>query len=142
MGDLSIVISSVRHCCNIGTLLPAKMDYPLHRSSMDTLCKASYQHTTDRLPKMAESAEQHASNTSMASEKYYNQHAHTLPDIQVGSNFAIYNTETKLWDIYGTVTHITPHRRYYVKTSCGRILIRNRRFFLCCRVQTSIPLST
>ena len=80
----------------------------------------------------AESAEQQVSNTSLASEKYYNQHAHTLPDIQVGSNVAIHNTKTKLWDIYGIVTHITPHRCYYIIMSryqvAELVLISNRRF--------------
>ena len=52
MGDLSIMISSVGHCCNIGTL-PAEMGYPLYRNSTDTLCKTSYQHTADPSPKMA-----------------------------------------------------------------------------------------
>ena len=89
----------------------------------------------------AESAEQQASNTSLASEKYYNLHGYTLPDLLVGSNVAIHNTRTKLWDIYGIVTHVTPHICYYVKTPSGRILIRNH-YFLHCRIPTTIPLST
>ena len=117
-----------------------------HRSSTDTLCKTSYHAAHGRSfakewQLKAKSAEQQASNTFLASEKYYNQHAHTLLDIQVESNVAIHNTRTKLWDIYGIVTHITPHRCYYVKTPSGRVLIRNRRF-LRHRVPTSIPLST
>ena len=71
-------------------------------------------------------------------EHYYNQHAHSLPEIHIGSNVAIQNGDTKCWDIYGKVTHIGPYRRYYVKTSSGRVLVRNRRF-LRRRVPLSIP---
>ena len=57
--------------------------------------------------------------------EYYNQHAHTLPDIRVGSNVAVHNSETKQWDIYGVVVDVGPYRRYSVKLNSGR---RNRRF--------------
>ena len=89
----------------------------------------------------AEAAEQQAHKTSLSSETYYNQHASTLADIQVGFNVAIHNTRTKLWDKYGIVTHITSHRRYYIKTPSGRVLIRNH-CFLHRHVPASIPLST
>ena len=89
----------------------------------------------------AEAAEQQAHNTLLSSETYYNQHASTLPDIQVGFNVAIHNTRTKFWDIYSIVTHINPHRHYYIKTPSGRVLIRNHHFLLRC-VPASIPLNT
>ena len=60
--------------------------------------------------------------------EYYNQHAHTLPDIRVGSNVAVHNSETKQWDIYGIVVDVGPYHRYSVKLNSGRILVRNRRF--------------
>ena len=41
--------------------------------------------------------------------------------------------------MHGTVTEISPQRRYYIKTKGGRVLVRNRRF-LRRRVPTSIPL--
>ena len=59
-------------------------------------------------------------------EDFYNTHAHNLPEITIGSNVAIQNSNTKLWDVYGTVTYIGPHRRYYIKTQSGRVLVRNR----------------
>ena len=34
----------------------------------------------------------------------------------------------RLWDIYGIVTEIGPHRRYYIKKTGGRVLIHNRCF--------------
>lgn len=76
----------------------------------------------------AEEAEKHAITQAERVEHYYNQHARTLPEIHIGSNVVIQNTITKLWDIYGIVTSIGPHRRYYVKTASGRVLARNRRY--------------
>ena len=73
-------------------------------------------------------------------EHYYNQHAHALPEIQVGSNVAIHNSKTKLWATYGVVTYVGPHRRYYVKTKSGRVLMRNR-CFLRRHIPASIPAS-
>ena len=68
------------------------------------------------------------SSNTVINQHYYDLHAHPLSDIQIGSNVAIQNSTTKRWDIYGIVTHIGPYRQYHVKTSSGRILIRNRRF--------------
>ena len=48
-----------------------------------------------------------------------------LPDIRVGSNMAIQNSVTKLWDIYGVVTAVGPHRQYFIKIASGCILVRN-----------------
>ena len=83
-------------------------------------------------------AEQQRQDTLQSSAAFYNSHAHTLSDINVGSHVAIQNPQTKIWDIYGTVTEISPQRRYYIKTKGGRVLVRNRRF-LRRRVPTSIP---
>ena len=74
------------------------------------------------------SAEEADKKTLLYQEQYYNQHARALPEIQVGTNVALQNPTTKLWDIYGIVVGIGPHRRYYVKTTSGRVLTRNRRF--------------
>ena len=71
------------------------------------------------------------------SEEYYDQHAHKLPDLHVGSHVAIQNTSSKLWDIYGIITAIATHRRYFVRTQSGNILVRNRRF-LRKRIATSV----
>ena len=57
------------------------------------------------------------------------------------SQISIHNARTKLWDIYGIVTHITPHRCYYIKTPSGRVLMRNC-CFLCRCVPASTPLNT
>ena len=85
-------------------------------------------------------AEQLSSHTKEKTEDFYNVHSRHLPEIHIGSKVAIQNQVTKLWDTYGTVVDIGPHRRYYIKTQAGRILTRNRRF-LRCRVTASIPES-
>ena len=84
-------------------------------------------------------AEQQRQDTLHSSAAFYNRHAHTLSDINVGSHVAIQNPQTKNWDIYGIVTEISPQQRYYIRTKGGRVLVRNRRF-LRRRVQTSIPI--
>ena len=61
-------------------------------------------------------AEQQRQDTLQSSATFYNSHAHTLPDINIGSHVAIQNTHTKNWDIYGIVTEISPQCRYYIKT--------------------------
>ena len=87
--------------------------------------------------RQSKEVEQQALKTTEAMERAYNQHARPLPDLTVGTRVAIQNQDTKYWDIYGIVTAVSPHRRYFVKTQSGRVLVRNRRF-LCKR----IPIST
>ena len=86
-------------------------------------------------------AEQQHQDNLVSSAKFYNQHAHTLPDIIIGSHVAVQNPQSKAWNIYGIVTEINPRRRYYIKTKGGRVLVRNRRF-LRRRVPLSIPDKT
>ena len=86
----------------------------------------------------AEVAEKQVEATQQFSAKYYNQHAHPLTEIGIGSNVAIQNPRTKLWDTYGIITAISPNRKYYIKTSSGRVFVRNRRF-LRRRVPMSMP---
>ena len=69
-------------------------------------------------------------------EKHYNQHAYSLPDINIGSNVAIQNPITKRWDIYGVVTEIGPYSCYHIKTASGHVLVRNRHFLRRC-----VPIS-
>ena len=71
----------------------------------------------------------------------YNSKARSLSEITIGSRVALQNHETKWWDLYRTVTDITPHRHYFIRTQSGRILVRNRRF-LRCRIPPSIPTLT
>lgn len=85
-----------------------------------------------------EVAEQQALATKETAEKTYNKHARPLPDITIGSHVAIQNQATKHWDLYGVVVDVSKHRRYFIKTRNGHILVRNRRFIRR-RVPTSIP---
>ena len=75
-----------------------------------------------------QAAEQQTAYTLQQSEAFYNTHTRSLPDIQIGSSVALQNPQTKLWDIYGTIVDIGPHRRYYIKTHSGRVLARNCHF--------------
>ena len=86
-------------------------------------------------------AEEQAQSTVDNVVKSYNSKARPLPEITIGSRVALQNHETKRWDIYRTVTDITPHRRYFIRTQSGRVLVRNRRF-LRCRIPPSIPTLT
>ena len=105
---------------------PIQDALPAHRRSFS----AEWQHKTADI-------EQQAAKTLETSTQYYNTHAHYLPEIHVGSSVALQNPQTKLWDIYGTVTEIGPHRRYYVRTQSGRVLVRNRRF-----LRRRVPITT
>ena len=113
----------------------------LYGGPVQDIIPAHHRSFSEEWQHKAEAAEHQAQQTLKSSEEYYNQHAHTLQEIQIGSNVAIHNNRTKLWDIYGIVIYISPHRRYHVKTLSGRVLVRNRRF-LRRRVPASIPVST
>ena len=83
-------------------------------------------------------AERQKAKTDEAVEKSYNQHAKPLPGLNVGNRVTVQNQDTKHWDVYCTITDIRPHRRYFIKTHSGRVLVRNRRF-LRRRVPLSLP---
>ncbi len=61
-------------------------------------------------------------------KSFYDQHAHPLPDLAPGAHVAIQNPTSRVWDIYGMVTAVSPHRRYFIRTQSGQVLVRNRRF--------------
>ena len=86
----------------------------------------------------AEVAEKQVEATQQSSAKYYNQHAHPLAEIGIGSNLAIQNPRTKLWDTYGIITAMSSNRKYYIETSSGRVFVRNLRFLHRC-VPMSMP---
>jgi len=79
-----------------------------------------------------------ANSTLETAKQYYNSASHPLPEIRVGINVAVQDPHTKLWDTYGIVTALGPHRQYHIKTQRGSALVRNRRF-ICCRVPDSVP---
>ena len=100
---------------------------PAHHNSF----APEWQHSNQEAKKQAEA-------TLKASQRYYNTGAHTLPEIQVGTNVAVQDHRTRLWDTYGVVTAIGPQRQYHIKTQRGSVLIRNRRFIRR-RVPESVP---
>ena len=100
---------------------------PAHRQSFALECQRSTQE-----------AQKQAEVTLQTSAEYYNTHAHNLTDIHVSSSIATQNAQSKLWDTYRVVAE---HRRYYIKTQAGGILVWNHRF-LRHRVSTSIIMAT
>ena len=90
---------------------------PAHHSSL----APKWQHS-------AQEAKQQTEATREASQRYYNTGAHPLPEIRVGTNVAVQDHRTRLWDTYGVVIAIGPQRQYHVKTQKGSILVRNQRF--------------
>ena len=108
---------------------PVQDTLPAHRRSF----APEWQH------KLQE-ADVHRERNLQRAENYYNSHAHELPDIHVGSSVAIQHPQTKLWETYGTVIAVSPHRKYYVKTQSGRVFVRNRRFIKK-RTPLSIPVN-
>ena len=130
------------HHLNVNKLCRALLQYRNTPSRRDGLSPAQklYGHPVqDTLPahrrsfapewqRSLQEADQQASHTSTQSETFYNTHAHPLTDIEIGSNVALQNQQSKHWDIYGKVVAIGPYRRYHIKTQSGRVLVRNRRF--------------
>ena len=88
----------------------------------------------------AEEAEDKAEAALEKATRYYNQNAHPFPDIREGTHVAIQDPRTKMWNTYGMVTYVGPHRKYYIKTKTGRVLVRNRRFIRR-RIPASLPRS-
>ena len=74
-----------------------------------------------------------------AATRRYNSTTSSLPEIHVGTNVAVQNARTKLWDTYGIITWVGPHRKYHVHTANGQTVLSNRRFIRR-RIPTSIPL--
>ena len=62
--------------------------------------------------------------TDPTNQWYYNQRAHPLSDIQVGTTVAIQNSVNKQWDIYGILSKIGPFCQYHIQFSNGRVLLR------------------
>ena len=60
-------------------------------------------------------------------EARYNRTARALPVLEVGTRVAVQDSQSKLWDRYGTIVDIGRHRNYFVRMNSGRVLVRNRR---------------
>ena len=107
---------------------PVQDTLPAHKRSF----AAKWQQNVEQADTIAEASQDSA-------KRYYNRTAHNLPEITVGSNVAIQDPRTKLWDTYGVVRYIGPHRQYHIRTKEGRTLMRNRRFIRR-RTPASVPL--
>ena len=103
---------------------PVQDTLPAHPKSFDP----QWQTNLDR-------AAEKADRTQRAAEHYYNRQAHSLLEIHVGSQVALQDPRTRLWNTYGVVIRMGQHRQYIVKTESGLVLTRNRRF-----LQRQVPL--
>ena len=119
--------------CSIGIHHLGKMNCHWHRSSM-----ATYSSFGPEWQRSDQEARQQKKEMSEKSQRYYNARAHALPEIQIGTNVAVQDHRTKLWDTYGVVTEIGPQRQYHIKTQRGSVLVRNRHFIRH-RIPESVP---
>ena len=143
LADPLTMISFAVPFCNIATPLVGKMAYLRHTNFLDIQYKTLYQPTTTHsylsgnapLPQL-NSNNRTPYNHLLLSITLMLTHCPT----SMLDHMLLYRThaQTKIWDIYGTVTEISPQRRYYIKTKGGRVLVCNRRF-LRRHIPTSIP---
>ena len=95
---------------------PTRDALPAHRRSF----AAEWQRAADEIERAAAARHRHT-------REAYNQHARDLPAFRVGSQVALQDPATGLWDRHGVVTDVGPHRRYFIRLPSGRVLTRNRR---------------
>ena len=58
----------------------------------------------------------------------YDKSAKTLPPLERGTEVLIQDLQSKRWDKAGMIVGIGKSRDYKIKTTCGRVTWRNRRF--------------
>ena len=73
-------------------------------------------------------AEKKAQKHDKKAAKYYNLHARSRPEFDVGQQVVVYNDKNELWNIHGTIVEKINDRRYAIKTYAGIILTRNKKF--------------
>ncbi|XP_045122909.1 uncharacterized protein LOC123511252 [Portunus trituberculatus] len=76
----------------------------------------------------AESCDRRAAKRAQDVEARYNNRAHPLPPLKIGSLVRIQNATTKRWDTVGTVMGVGRSRDYQVRMPSCRVWWRNRRF--------------
>ncbi|XP_043212315.1 uncharacterized protein K02A2.6-like [Amphibalanus amphitrite] len=96
---------------------PLRTMVPMHHSAF--ACK--WQQAADECDKRAHTRRE-------AARERYDAAARPLPSLKIGSNVAIQNNESGLWDRSGVIVAIGRYRAYLVKLASGRTLWRNRRF--------------
>ena len=109
-------------CFNTVTRLPAKMDSHQPRSCLAILSRTHSPHTAVPLRQRAPKKQNNKALRHWNNQKYSTTY---MPDICI---------------VNGTVVAIGPHRRYYIKTHSGRVLVRNRRFLRRCIPASLQPL--
>ena len=98
---------------------PVQDRLPAHRRAFSD----RWQSLADR----TDATSQHA-DCQEKSVARYNAAATPLPVLCVGTQVAIQDPATNLWDRHGVIVQLGDHRRYFVRLPSGRVLTRNRRF--------------
>ena len=129
------------HFYNIETPPVGKMDFHLRKNSLAILYRTRSLPTGDRLHQNGRNLPKKWKKLQNVRKKQYKHPTTNMPTPCVTSRsgtmiVAIQNPTSAMWDIYGIITSIGSHRRYFIKTQSGRILVRNRRF-----IRKRLPLS-
>ena len=122
MVALLTTANSIVLCSNIETLLPARMSYSI--SSLEAVWKSCPRLSACRMATYSRGCWTASRNYIAIFSKILQPTCSLLTEIDIGSNIAIQNPCSKLWDIYGVITAILPKRRYYIRTSCNRCFLR------------------
>ena len=75
----------------------------------------------------ADVAQRRQEATQERLEARYNRTVRALPVLEGGTRVAVQDSQTNLWDRYGTIVDIGRHRNYFMHMNSGRVLVRNRR---------------
>jgi len=106
-------------------LSPAKKLYG--RPVQDTLPAYPKLFDSQQQPKLEEAAKK-VERTQQTVIQYYNRATHPLPEFHAGTQVALQDPQTMLWDRYGEVIRVGQHRRYVIKMESGQLITRNRKF--------------
>ena len=113
-----------RNTPSVGGLSPAQR---LFGRPLQDLVPAHRRSFAPEWQQQADIAERRQEATQERLEARYNQSAHDLPALAVGSHVAVQDPQTKLWDRHGTIVDVGRHRNFFVRMKSGRVLVRNRR---------------
>ena len=80
----------------------------------------------------AEKADLSRSKYQQKAEQHYNQSAHTLKNLPIGTTVDVQDFRTKQWNLTGVIVAIGKNRDYIVRLPSGRAYWRNRRFLRPC----------
>jgi len=90
---------------------------PVHHSAFDL-----------KWQQLADKADAKRTRIREQTEAYYNDGAHPLKPLRVGTRVRIQDHVSKRWEHLGEIVGVGEHRKYRIKLPSGRTWWRNRRF--------------